>query len=100
MKWKGGFFVESVAEKNSHGFHGLTRIAAAAALLLAAALSMQTGCRQRGGTDNLLAGIDRSLALAARFLVAGQSPDGAWRSEQYGGLKDGPSLTPPILKFL
>src|SRR5437867_2806806 len=76
------------------------QIAAVAALLLTAALSMQAGCRQRGDTENLLAGIDRSLALAARFLMAKQSPDGAWRSEQYGGLKDGPSLTPPILKFL
>jgi hypothetical protein len=76
------------------------QFAAAAALLLAAALSIQTGCRQREGTEKLLAGIDHSLALAARFLMSKQSADGAWRSEVYGGLKDGPSLTPPILKFL
>ncbi len=33
-----------------------------------------------------------------RSLVAGQSPDGAWRSSTYGVFKDGLSLTPTVLK--
>ncbi|HEV3164767.1 MAG TPA: prenyltransferase/squalene oxidase repeat-containing protein [Isosphaeraceae bacterium] len=42
--------------------------------------------------------MDRSLAAATRALVAAQSPDGAWRSHTYGAMKDGLSITPPILK--
>ena len=34
------------------------------------------------------------------FLIGRQSPDGSWRSETYGALKDGWSLTPPVLKTL
>ena len=52
------------------------------------------------GRRDLLARIDRSLALSARFLVRQQSADGAWRSRVYGPLKDGPSLTPTILASL
>src|SRR5690349_21159939 len=32
--------------------------------------------------------IDHSLAAATRALVVAQSPDGAWRSHTYGGMKD------------
>lgn len=41
----------------------------------------------------LVSRIDSSLQRAARCLVQQQSPDGAWRSQTYGFLKDGPSLT-------
>ena len=40
--------------------------------------------------------IDTALTNAAKFLLAQQSPDGAWRSHRYGLLKDGPSLTPHV----
>ena len=56
------------------------------------------GCREPQGDKELVARTDRSLARGARFLVSKQLPDGAWRSEVYGGLKDGATLTPPILK--
>ena len=44
--------------------------------------------------------INASLQLASQFLIQHQSPDGSWRSETYGFLKDGPSLTPHIAAFL
>src|SRR5207247_7629208 len=69
-------------------------------LLLAAAPLIQSGCKPRHGEGGLVEEIDRSLGRAARFFVMKQSLDGAWRSEHYGGLKDGPTLTPPILKCL
>src|SRR5207249_3198638 len=58
--------------------------------------------QERGGTPTgaLLSSIDAALASAARFLVSRQSPDGAWRSETYGFLRDGPSLTPHVLSTL
>jgi hypothetical protein len=40
----------------------------------------------------------RALESAERALVAAQDGDGAWRSRTYGALKDGLSLTPPVLK--
>ena len=49
---------------------------------------------------DLIARIDASLASAARFMVARQSPDGAWRSPVYGIYKDGPSLTPHVISAL
>jgi hypothetical protein len=68
------------------------------------------GCRSAGETAVVppsrpreatsIARIDTSLASAARFLIARQSPDGAWRSQVYGPLRDGPSLTPHILSAL
>ena len=45
-------------------------------------------------------GIDLALQKAARYLVSKQSPDGAWRSETYGAMRDGPSLTPLIMSAL
>ncbi|HEV8606428.1 MAG TPA: hypothetical protein VGQ99_13730 [Tepidisphaeraceae bacterium] len=44
--------------------------------------------------------INSSLQSASRFLVQHQSPDGAWRSETYGFLKDGASLTPHVAVIL
>ena len=38
-----------------------------------------------------------ALRAAARFLAARQSPDGAWRSAQYGAFRDGDALTPLVL---
>ncbi len=48
----------------------------------------------------LVSRIDLALASAARCLIKRQSPDGAWRSQTYGFLKDGPSLTPLIANAL
>ncbi len=45
-------------------------------------------------------GIEDALDLAAEFLLSRQSDDGAWRSETYGALTGGVSLTPPVLKTL
>ena len=43
--------------------------------------------------------MDRALGRRdCDALVAGQSPDGAWRSSTYGVFKDGLSLTPTVLK--
>jgi hypothetical protein len=44
--------------------------------------------------------IDRALVAAARFLVARQSADGAWRSDLYGPFKDGAALTPLVVQAL
>lgn len=44
--------------------------------------------------------IDKANAAAVGYLISQQSEDGAWRSETYGTLKDGITLTPPILKAL
>ena len=44
--------------------------------------------------------INSSLELASAFLIQHQSPDGSWRSQTYGFLKDGPSLTPHVAAFL
>src|SRR2546421_9792688 len=44
--------------------------------------------------------IDRALIKGGRFLLARQEADGAWRSDHYGGLKDGASLTPLVLQAL
>jgi squalene-hopene/tetraprenyl-beta-curcumene cyclase len=44
--------------------------------------------------------VDRALTRAAEFLAAQQAKDGAWRSDFYGQLKDGPSLTPLVMRAL
>jgi len=54
----------------------------------------------RAAAAGVVAEIDRALADSARSLIAAQAPDGAWRSSTYGLLKDGLSLTPPVLKAL
>jgi hypothetical protein len=43
---------------------------------------------------------ENALARAGRYLVSRQSADGAWRSETYGALRDGPSLTPLVMSGL
>lgn len=48
----------------------------------------------------LLRRIDASLEKAGHYLVNKQSPDGAWRSETYGALRDGPSLTSFVISGL
>ncbi|OWK38529.1 hypothetical protein FRUB_07649 [Fimbriiglobus ruber] len=40
------------------------------------------------------------LAPGVRFLLAQQSPDGAWRSDVYATFKDGTALTPHVLVAL
>jgi squalene-hopene/tetraprenyl-beta-curcumene cyclase len=44
--------------------------------------------------------IDRAAAAGVRFLLARQSPDGAWRSDVYGQFKAGDALTPLVLDAL
>lgn len=65
-------------------------------LAAGAALGLPRGAISAGPVE----AIDLALAGAFHALVAAQSPDGAWRSRTYGALKDGLSLTPPIVKAL
>jgi hypothetical protein len=58
------------------------------------------GCSVRRESETPGARVDRSLAAATRAMVAAQSPDGAWRSHTYGAMKDGLSLSPPVLKMV
>jgi squalene-hopene/tetraprenyl-beta-curcumene cyclase len=44
--------------------------------------------------------ISQALTRGANFLVQQQDKDGAWRSDFYGPLKDGPSLTPLVVMSL
>jgi hypothetical protein len=44
--------------------------------------------------------IELALTRAANFLVSRQDKDGAWRSDFYGPLKDGPSLTSLVVRSL
>src|SRR5687767_5997048 len=44
--------------------------------------------------------IAASLDAAGRYLAQHQSPDGAWRSDTYGFMRDGLSLTPNVLTSL
>jgi len=46
-----------------------------------------------GNELSLSAQIDEGMRQAVGFLAAKQAADGAWRSDVYGPLKDGPSLT-------
>ncbi len=53
-------------------------------------------CQSRfahGEEQPLVERIDAAIGEAVSFLTARQGVDGAWRSEVYGPLKDGPSLT-------
>ncbi len=64
-------------------------------LLLACALGSETPA---GG--DVAHRADAALQKAALYLVSKQSPDGAWRSETYGAMRDGPSLTPLVMSAL
>ena len=73
----------------------LSGLAAAVVLLLACTAGAETPA---GGAS---AGrVEAALRKAAQYLVAKQSPDGAWRSETYGAMRDGPSLTPLVMSAL
>jgi squalene-hopene/tetraprenyl-beta-curcumene cyclase len=57
--------------------------------------------KNANAVSDLLERIDRSLTRAADFLRKHQDArDGAWRSDNYAALKDGPSLTPWSLQAL
>ena len=66
--------------------------------LLVTALVALGACGGEPGLDP--AELNAGLQRATDWLVAGQDPDGAWRSRTYGNMKDGASLTPPVLKAL
>jgi squalene-hopene/tetraprenyl-beta-curcumene cyclase len=74
---------------------------AAACLVLAAAL---VGCGSNPPPPppppSLATSINEALTRATDFLIQQQDKDGAWRSDFYGPLKDGPSLTPLVLSSL
>jgi squalene-hopene/tetraprenyl-beta-curcumene cyclase len=73
------------------------------ALLLAAVLVAAAGCRPRGKEArkaDLLRRIDAALLSSGRYMISKQSKDGAWRSEHYGSLRDGPELTPYVMSYL
>jgi hypothetical protein len=80
-----------------------SRHCAIASLVLTATAAGLVGC---GGTPTPPAPpppinpIHRALDRAAHFLIQQQDKDGAWRSDLYGTLKDGPSLTPLVLRSL
>jgi squalene-hopene/tetraprenyl-beta-curcumene cyclase len=83
----------------------LSRRAALVVLVLTAAAAGLVGC---GGTPTApdrpppppADPIDRALVRAVDYLVARQDEDGAWRSDFYGPLKDGPSLTSLVVDAL
>ena len=68
-------------------------------IAIAALLAVRIAAADDNRAD-LVRRIDASLEKATRYLIAAQSPDGAWRSETYGALRDGPSLTPFVISGL
>ena len=68
-------------------------------IAIAALLAVHVAAADDNRAD-LLRRIDASVEKATRYLIAAQSPDGAWRSETYGALRDGPSLTPFVISGL
>ncbi|WP_422924824.1 prenyltransferase/squalene oxidase repeat-containing protein [Singulisphaera sp. PoT] len=57
-----------------------------------------SGCKARRRT--LLEEMDAALASGLRALIGAQSSNGSWCSKTYGALKDGLSLTGPVLKAI
>jgi len=57
-------------------------------------------CDRHPADAGLAERVESSLNAALRFIVSRQSDDGSWRSDVYGTLRDGVTLTPPILKLL
>jgi squalene-hopene/tetraprenyl-beta-curcumene cyclase len=81
----------------AHFSGGLARhLAAAFAILLLA----RAASAERPASLEPARRVDVALQKAARYLVSKQSPDGAWRSETYGAMRDGPSLTPLVMSAL
>ena len=68
-------------------------------IAIAALLAVHVAAADDNRAD-LVRRIDASVEKATRYLIAAQSPDGAWRSETYGALRDGPSLTPFVISGL
>src|SRR5690242_19291810 len=58
------------------------------------------GCLVAGQLQAQQAEIPRSLKSAAQFLISQQAADGAWHSDVYGVLREGPALTPSIAAAL
>lgn len=52
------------------------------------------------GAEERVARIDAALVRAADYLLARQSPDGAWRSGVHGTFRDGVGLTPLVCSTL
>ncbi|MGD0655987.1 MAG: hypothetical protein ABSA16_16750 [Thermoguttaceae bacterium] len=75
------------------------RFQQAALVLFLILLASSAKAEDRDVTD-LTRRLDAALDKAARFLLSKQSADGAWRSETYGALRDGPSLTPLVMSAL
>lgn len=75
-------------------------LAAAGSFLMVVAViaGSLVACESRAASPK--SRIDRGLDHAATYLLSKQSADGAWRSETYGALADGMSLTPFVLKTL
>src|SRR5262249_31995128 len=74
-----------------------------AGILSIAALTATPGCGNSDGepvASSHIERINRSLSAAASFLIGQQAVDGAWRPDTYGTFKDGPSLTPLVLRAL
>jgi squalene-hopene/tetraprenyl-beta-curcumene cyclase len=72
-------------------------ISLSAGCVLAAAVASGGDVTVRGGQ---VPSIDAALGRSARYLVSKQSRDGAWRSETYGCLREGPALTAYVMSGL
>ena len=68
-------------------------------LLVLLAISLPAGA-VAAGREDFAPRVDAALEKAARYLISKQSADGAWRSETYGLMRDGPSLTPIAMSAL
>jgi squalene-hopene/tetraprenyl-beta-curcumene cyclase len=66
----------------------------------AVAVGFASGCKVAPEESPRIKSMDASLDKAVSYLLAAQSPDGAWRSKTYGAMKDGPSLTPLVMEAL
>ena len=66
------------------------------AAIIAISLSLLPACVAAQEAAPLEARIASAIERAAQFLRDKQQPDGAWRSETYGAMRDGPSLTPHV----
>ncbi len=59
------------------------------------------GCSPReAASSSRLAAVQRAIARGCQWLEGQAHPDGTWRSETYGALKDPMALTPAVIKAL